>query len=109
MNRLPITVYTITGRQLFLLVSRKLCEECDLTVNTVRQVVREEGMEDRVEVMVKPWLNNVFRALSVGGWHPPIVVVDGDLYNQGTVPDPGRLRAFLRSRFDGVPVRLDNV
>lgn len=101
MRKLRVTVYTITGKQLFLRVSPKLCRECDLTVRAVHDAVKEEGLEDRVEVVVKPWLNNVFRALAVGGWHPPVVVVANRMYHQGTVPDRHRLRAFLRDRAAG--------
>lgn len=98
MTRLRVVVYTITGRQLFFRVTPKLCHECDLTVRAVERAVREEGLEDRVELVVRPWLNNVFRALAVGGWHPPVVVIGDRVHNQGTVPDSDGLRRALRAQ-----------
>jgi hypothetical protein len=91
-----VTIYPITGRQLGpLSVPHRFCEECDLTIARVRQVVAELARED-IEVKVKPWLRHVFDALRRGGWHAPVVTIDGRMFSQGVVPDAEELRAALR-------------
>jgi glutaredoxin len=87
-----ITVYPITGRQLFFRVPHSWCEECDLTIRTVQQVI--DG-HDHLELRVKPWINNIVDALRRGGWHAPVVTIDGNLFSQGLVPDANALRLAL--------------
>ena len=90
-----VTVYPITGRQLGLLkIPSALCEECDLTIRAVRRVVEELG-DRNIRVEVKPWLRHAFDALRRGGWHPPVVTVDGKVFSQGVVPDAAALRERL--------------
>lgn len=89
-----VSVYPITGRQLgFLSVPHRFCEECDQTIRLVRRVAAD--MEGSVEVEVRPWLRYVFDALRRGGWHAPVVAIDGRLFSQGVVPDETALRTAL--------------
>ena len=87
-----VTVYPMTGRQLFFNVPHAVCEECDLTVRLVRRVAADLP---HVEVRIKPWFNHLFDALRRGGWHPPVVTIDGKIATQGVVPDEDRLRRAL--------------
>ena len=87
-----VTVYPMTGRQLFFNVPHKICEECDLTVRLVQRVAAELP---HVEVRIRPWFNHVFDALRRGGWHPPVVTINGKVATQGVVPDEERLRHAL--------------
>ena len=87
-----VTVYPMTGRQLFLDVPHSVCEECDLTVRLVQRVASDLP---HVEVRIRPWFNHVFDALRRGGWHPPVVTIDGRITTQGVVPDEGELRSAL--------------
>ena len=90
------TIYPITGRQLgFLRVPHRWCEECNLTIQLVRRIVGQLGRED-VRVEVKPWLSNLFDALRRGGWHAPVVTIDGKIFSQGVVPDAEALREQLK-------------
>ncbi len=92
---LEIVVYRITGPQLLgLRIPERVCPECDLTVAAVRAAVRIAGVSD-VRVRVKPWLTVLGEALRRGGWHPPVVTVDGIRFSQGVVPDPATLAAHL--------------
>ena len=92
-----ITIYPITGRQWGpLRIPHRWCEECNLTIRLVRQVVGELGRED-VRVEVKPWIRHLFDALRRGGWHAPVVTIDGKVFSQGIVPDAAALRERLRS------------
>ena len=88
-----ITVYPITGRQLFFRVPHAWCEECDLSILLVRGVVSE--LDGDYEVRVKPWFNHLFDALRRGGWHAPVVTIDGRIFSQGVVPDADELREAL--------------
>ena len=97
-----VTVYPMTGRQLFFRVPHAICEECDLTVRLVQRVAADLP---HVEVRIKPWFNHLFDALRRGGWHPPVVTVNGRIATQGVVPDEERLRlALARPAEDAVAV-----
>ena len=87
-----VTVYPMTGRQLFFNVPHAVCEECDLTVRLVQRVASDLP---HVEVRIKPWFNHIFDALRRGGWHPPVVTINGKVSTQGVVPDEDRLRRAL--------------
>lgn len=92
-----ITVYPITGHQLGpLSIPHRLCEECDLTIRLVRQIVSDLGRHD-IRVEVKPWLRHMFDALRRGGWHAPVVTIDGEVFSQGVVPDAEALKGRLRN------------
>ena len=92
-----VIVYPITGRQLGpLSVPHRLCEECDLTIALVRRVVAELGRDD-IEVEIRPWLRHVVEALRRGGWHAPVVTIDGRVFSQGVVPNAEALRAALHA------------
>ncbi|HJM74638.1 MAG TPA: DUF3179 domain-containing protein [Dehalococcoidia bacterium] len=56
------------------------CEECDLTIRTARRAAEQVG---DVEVKVKPWFNHLFDALRRGGWHAPVLTIDGKIFSQG--------------------------
>ena len=87
-----VTVYPMTGRQLFLNIPHAICEECDLTVRLVQRVASD--LPD-VEVRIRPWFNHLFDTLRRGGWHPPVVTVNGKITTQGVVPDEDGLRRAL--------------
>lgn len=92
-----VTVYPITGRQLGpLSIPHRFCEECNLTIRRVRQVVAELGRDD-IEIEIKPWLRHPFDALRRGGWHAPVVTIDGRVFSQGVVPDAAGLKAALQA------------
>ena len=87
-----VTVYPMTGRQLFFNVPHAVCQECDLTVRLVNRVASDLP---HVEVRIKPRFNHLFDALRRGGWHPPVVTIDGKVSTQGVVPDEDELRRAL--------------
>ncbi|TAK73785.1 MAG: hypothetical protein EPO16_11945 [Dehalococcoidia bacterium] len=91
-RRRVVTVYPITGKQLFFHVPDSWCRECDLTVHAVEDAIRGDQC---FELRIKPWGNNLIDALRRGGWHAPVVTIDGKLFSQGVVPDVARLRAAL--------------
>lgn len=97
MKKLEITIYRISGQQFFFKVPGKWCEECDLTIAAVRSVLRELNLEKdgRVRLVIKPWLEYMDQALAKGGWHPPVVMINGRIFMQGIVPS----KIALKTKF----------
>jgi glutaredoxin len=91
-HKTVVTVYPITGKQLFFHVPHSWCRECNLTIRAVQSII--EGHRE-IELRVKPWWNNLFDALRRGGWHAPVVTINGKVFSQGIVPDPDALRGAL--------------
>jgi hypothetical protein len=98
--RVNVTVYRITGRQLFFTVNKSICEECDLTIAAIRRALGEmETVE--VNFRVKAWLNNLPIALMHGGYHPPVLVVDGKVISQGIVPGVEDIKKAVFRAWEG--------
>lgn len=98
-----ITVYRITGNQLFFKVPDSFCDVTDPVVNTVRQVLAEMGRTD-IRVKVRPYLNHLPAALLRGVYHPPAVVIGKKVFSQGIVPDKSELKAAIQKAVgEGVP------
>ena len=97
MKQIEITIYRITGKQFFMNVPDRLCEECELTVRQVKTVLRELGLEGdkRVKLVIKPWVENMGEALALGGWHAPVLVINRKIFSQGIVPKQPQLNAYL--------------
>lgn len=83
-GKAKVTIYRYGGRFLFYRITKD-CEECELSVHMARGIAEELG-KDKAEVEVKPWLDHLFEALLKGGWHTPIIVINGKRYSQGVVP-----------------------
>jgi hypothetical protein len=97
---MEIMIYRITGQQWLVNVPEAWCEECDLTINLVKKVLAELGVgkgDKRVRLVVKPYAEFAFQALAKGGWHPPVLVIDGKIFSQGIVPDKAKLTRQLES------------
>ncbi|HXG36731.1 MAG TPA: hypothetical protein VNL15_07165 [Dehalococcoidia bacterium] len=95
-KKVIVTVYPIAGKQLFFRVPDSFCRECELTLRAVTRTIAElDPGRESFEVQIKPWLNNVVQAVRRGGWHPPVVTINGDLFSQGIVPDQSKLRLAL--------------
>lgn len=99
MKAIDITIYRISGQQLFFNVPNEWCEECDLTINLTKKVLAELGVgkgDTRVRLIVKPWVNFAVQALSKGGWHAPVLMINGEIFSQGVVPNRAQLTEKLR-------------
>jgi hypothetical protein len=91
---IDIVVYRITGRQGVIDIPHRYCEECDLTVEVARRVV--DRLDDpAIRLNVRPWLLWFWRPLLRGGWHAPILTVNGRVVSQGVVPLPQTLLAAI--------------
>jgi hypothetical protein len=97
---LEIAVYSIAGKQLWFHIPDALCKECDLTIRTVEKVVGDLDDPSQVRVRVRPWLHHLPEAIRRGGWHPPVVSINGKLFSQGVVPDADALRQEIEEYFN---------
>jgi len=92
---LVITVYRITGKQLFFTIRESFCEECDLTAHAVKRALAEIVRPD-VQVRVLPYLNHLPAALLRGVYHPPAVIIGKKVFCQGVVPDLSKLKEAIQ-------------
>ncbi|HUG17275.1 MAG TPA: hypothetical protein VMM78_19875 [Thermomicrobiales bacterium] len=100
--RVNVVVYRITGRQGFITIPHRYCEECDLTVRVARDVV--SGLDDPgVSLTVRPWMLWFWKPLARGGWHAPILTVNGRVVSQGIVPSQDVVRQAIQGARDRQP------
>jgi len=68
----------------------------------VSEILQEVDPSGRLRFVARPWLRHALSALIADGWHPPVVVIDGEMFSQGVVPDKDllreRLERLVRSR-----------
>lgn len=67
------------------------CGECALTMDIIADTLRHELADVPVTLDARDWLSEWWRPLKVGGWHAPIVLVDGKLVSQGNALNRGVL------------------
>lgn len=67
------------------------CGECALTRDVIQDTIEHELQGIAVELVVRDWLSEWWRPLLKGGWHAPIVMVDGKLVSQGQALNRGLL------------------
>ncbi len=67
------------------------CGECSLTVDVIEDTFATELAGVPVELETLDWLSHWWKPLSVGGWHAPIVLVEGKLVSQGHALNRGLL------------------
>jgi hypothetical protein len=93
-DAIRITLYRWAGQK-WLFRIRSECAECDLAVGQVRRLLSAHP-DWPLDLEVKPWLTHLWESLRFGGWHAPVVLVDGKLVRQGTIPTRAELEAALR-------------
>jgi len=94
-----IIIYKVTGKQLFFNLPERVCEECDLSVATVKNIAKKMN-GNKIDVEVKPWFNYLPKVLLKGGWHPPVVMVNGKIFSQGIVPNATKLESKIKQELN---------
>lgn len=97
--RVNVVVYRITGRQGFITIPHRYCEECDLTVRVARDVV-DDLNDPAVTLIVRPWMLWFWKPILRGGWHAPILTVNGRVISQGIVPRRETIRNAIQAAHD---------
>jgi hypothetical protein len=100
-----ITVHRWAGQKWFLRI-RSECAECDLAVAQVRSLLAAHP-DWPVKLEVKPWLDHLWESLRRGGWHAPVVMVNGWVICQGKVPTRVELEEAVRFVLSRRNHRLD--
>ena len=82
-----IVIYRFTGRQGFFTIPKSWCEECDLLVNLVKGIIKEQKLQDTVTLVIRPWwLWWWLPLVRYGSLHAPQLVINDKLVSAGTVP-----------------------
>lgn len=71
------------------------CGECALTVDVLKDTFAGELAGIPIELEDRVWLTNWYKPLLKGGWHAPIVMVDGKIISQGNALNRGVLTHAL--------------
>jgi len=67
------------------------CGECALTHDVTADTMANELAGIPVELVVRDWLSYWWQPLKKGGWHAPIVMVEGRVISQGAALNRGLL------------------
>ena len=67
------------------------CGECSLTLDVIRDTFDHELAGVPVRLEIREWLSEWWRPLRRGGWHAPIVMVEGRVVSQGHALNRGVL------------------
>lgn len=90
MSPVNITFYRFAGK--FGPFKVKMpCGECTLTHDIIEDVIKAELADIPTQFDTLDWLTVFWRPLLKGGWHAPIVFVEGKLLSQGNALNRGLL------------------
>jgi len=67
------------------------CGECSLTSDVILDTMVHELSGIPIHLDIRDWLSEWWRPLPKGGWHAPIVLVDGRVVSQGSALNRGVL------------------
>ncbi|MFB6209034.1 MAG: hypothetical protein ABEJ56_02740 [Candidatus Nanohaloarchaea archaeon] len=91
-----IEVYIVTGFHGLIWIPESFCRECHLFVNAAREA--SDKVESEVDIEVKSYWSRFLRPLLKGGYHPPVMLVNGELVAQGyDVPDPVEISEMIEN------------
>jgi glutaredoxin len=85
-----LTLYRYAGKFLFFRIKNR-CTECDITYVILQRLMNEQLHGKPVSLRIVPWLDNFWKVIWRGGWHAPILTVNGKVFSQGKVPDIPKL------------------
>lgn len=75
------------------------CGECALTSDVIKDTIETELAGVPVELETLDWLSNWWKPLFKGGWHAPIVMVEGKIIGQGHALNRGVLAEAVISAY----------
>jgi len=85
-----VEIYVVTGKHGFLSIPESFCKECNLFYHSAEEAAEKSDKD--VEIRVKSYWTRFLRPLLKGGYHAPVILVDGEMFSQGyDVPDVDEL------------------
>ena len=78
---IEIKLYIVTGYHGKLKIPESFCRECNLFVRAADAAAAQVDVD--VDVSVVSWWTHFPFALRYGGYHPPVIVVEGTRLSQG--------------------------
>lgn len=97
MKKITITQYKYAGKKLIWEI-KETCQECNLTTNMLKDMMKNEFKDTPVELKIEKWLDNIFYLFFKGGWHAPVVMVDNKVFSQKVIPDRKKLEELVKKR-----------
>jgi hypothetical protein len=89
-----IEIYVVSGLQGFLRIPESFCKECSMFYHAARQA--SEEVDEDVNISVRSYWSWFLKPLLKGGYHPPVILVNGSILSQGyDVPDKEDIKDFL--------------
>ncbi len=86
------------------------CGECSLTKDIIQDCIDSDLSEINVVLEMRDWLSEWWKPLPKGGWHAPIVLVDGKLVSQGAALNRGVLtQAVIERAVGNTPIQGNHV
>lgn len=86
------------------------CGECALTKDVIRDTLGHELDGIPVDLEIREWLSEWWRPLLKGGWHAPIVMVEGKVISQGSALNRGILtEAVISHHARQIPVKGNHI
>ena len=95
-GKADIEIYVVTGVHGFFKIPESFCKECHLFYNAAKKAA--EQVDREVDIEVKSYWSRFLRPLVRGGYHPPVMLVNGKKLAQGyDVPEPEEVVESLES------------
>lgn len=86
------------------------CGECALTTDVISDTLENELAGIPVELESREWLSEWWKPLVKGGWHAPIVMVEGKVISQGIAINRGMLtQAVIEASSSNIEIQGNHV
>lgn len=85
----------VTGLHGGIRIPESYCKECNLFVKAAEDAVRE--VDRNVDIAVRSYWTRFLHPLLKGGYHPPVMLINGEIVAQGyDVPDKELIKEKLK-------------
>ena len=86
------------------------CGECALTKDIIQDCIDTDLAGIEVELDMRDWLTEWWKPLPKGGWHAPIVLVNGKIVSQGAALNRGVLtQSVIEEAVSAIPIQGNHV
>ena len=86
------------------------CGECALTKDIIQDCIDTDLAGIDVELDMRDWLTEWWKPLPKGGWHAPIVLVNGRIVSQGAALNRGVLtQSVIEAATSDTPIQGNHV